>query len=292
MKKLFLISIFAVMAITSCNKTDKIFDAMGNFEAEEILISTESAGKIILFDKSEGDKVNENEILAVIDTVQLFLKMKQSEAQMNAVATKIPNVLAQINVLKEQNKSLFVEKNRIDNLIKGKAATQQQLDNIEGKIAVNNKQMDQIEQQNLTVISEMKIYQYQIEQLKDQIKKCKIVSPITGTIIAKYYNKGEIAFQGKPILKLADLTQMKLKVYVSAQQLTKIAIGDICQVKIDNGKDYINYKGKISVISDKAEFTPKTIQTKEERIKYVYAVEILVKNDGTIKSGMPAEVIF
>jgi HlyD family secretion protein len=292
MKKYILLILFAV-ALTACSNKKDGANANGNFEAQEIIISSEIAGKIIEMNAEEGTALKAGDMIAVIDSTGYVLSISQAKAQKQAIETKIPSVLAQINVLDEQNQTLIIEKNRTLQMLKGKAATQQMLDNIEGKIKVNDAQIKQVKTQNASVLSELGVLKTQVDQLRDKINRCKIVCPINAVVLNKYSEKYEIAAPGKPMVKIADISTMKLRVYVTADWLDKIKIGDMCNVRIDKGsKDFYNYEGKISKIAQSAEFTPKTIETKEERVNYVYAVEITVKNDGKIKIGMPGEVIF
>ncbi len=292
MKKYILFLIIAV-ALAACSTEQKTSDANGNFEATEIIISSEIAGKIIEMKAEEGTTLKSGDLIAVIDSSGFILGIQQAEAQKRAIQTKIPSVYAQIEVLDEQNKSLVIEKNRTLQMLKGKATTQQQLDNIEGKIKVNEAQIKQVRTQNASVVGEAGVLNSQIDQLRDKISRCKIFAPIASVVLNKYSEKYEIAVPGKPIMKIADVSNMTLRVFVTSKVLNKIKIGDRCTVRIDNGaEDYYNYTAKIAKIAEQAEFTPKTIETKEERVNYVYAVEISVKNDGKIKIGMPGEVIF
>lgn len=292
MKKYILLILFAV-ALTACSTEKDGADANGNFEAQEIIISSEIAGKIIEMNADEGTTLKSGDMIAVIDSSGFVLSILQADAQKRAIQTKLPSVFAQINVLDEQNQTLVIEKNRTLQMLKGKAATQQMLDNIEGKIKVNDAQIKQVKTQNASVMSEVAVLNTQIDQLRDKINRCKIVCPINAVVLNKYSEKYEIAAPGKPIVKIADISTMTLRVYITADWLEKIKIGDKCKVRIDKGsKDFYDYEGKIAKIAQNAEFTPKTIETKEERVNYVYAVEIAVKNDGKIKIGMPGEVIF
>ena len=193
-------------------------------------------------------------------------------------------------MLKAQLKTAKISQNRIKNLIKENAGTQQQLDDINGKIDVINQQIKSIEIQNAPVVNELKSIDVQISQLEDQLQKSLIKNPIEGTVLVKYAEPNEITSYGKPLYKIADLSTMQLKVYISEKQLASIKIGQKVTVKIDSNNDLKNYDGTISWISSEAEFTPKIIQTKEERVNLVYAVKVDVKNDGSLKIGMPAEM--
>lgn len=276
-------------SLISCNKNHKA-DGYGNFEAVEITVSAENNGKLNQFSVEEGQTVKKGEIVGVIDTIPLALKKEQLLVSKNIIVSKSSGVLSQINVLKAQLKTAKISQNRIKNLIKENAGTQQQLDDINGKIDVINQQIKSIEIQNAPVVNELKSIDVQISQLEDQLQKSLIKNPIEGTVLVKYAEPNEITSYGKPLYKIADLSTMQLKVYISEKQLASIKIGQKVTVKIDSNNDLKNYDGTISWISSEAEFTPKIIQTKEERVNLVYAVKVDVKNDGSLKIGMPAEM--
>lgn len=291
--KLFLNLIIFSVILSSCNNNDEKADAYGNFESTEIIISAETIGKIIDFPIEEGQILNKNKEVCLIDTSDLFLKKKLIIAQKNALASKYSGIIAQVRVLEEQKRVVEIEKNRIDNLLKDSAATQQQADNINGKISVLEKQIEQVKTQNNNLFSQLKVFDIQIETIDSQIEKSKIINPVTGTVLTKYAEKYELLMPGKPLYKIADLSEMKLRVYISGTQLSSIKIGQKVKVFVDvnNGKLH-EFEGVISQISNEAEFTPKIIQTKEERVNLVYSIIIRVKNDGKIKIGMPGEVRF
>ncbi|MCE1163866.1 MAG: HlyD family efflux transporter periplasmic adaptor subunit [Bacteroidetes bacterium] len=294
-KKLFIaITVFAAaLAVSGCSKNDKRSDAFGNFEAVETIVSSESSGKLVEFNVEEGSILDANYVAGYIDTVQLNLKKKQLEATKNLTRTKFKNVSSQIAVYQEQKRVALKERDRIERLLKDNAATGKQLDDINGNIDVINKQIAAVETQNNTTNEELKNYDVQIKQIEDQLGKSSIINPVKGTVIMKYVEPNEVVSFGKPLYKIADLSVMELRVYVSGTQLPEIKIGQNVKVLIDNGKDgFTNMEGEISWISSKAEFTPKIIQTKEERVNLVYAVKVRVKNDGAIKIGMPGEVVF
>jgi len=293
MNKLFLILIISSVILNSCNNNNGKADAYGNFEAKEIIVSAETAGKILKFPIEEGQKLSENTLVCLIDTSDLFLKKKVIKAQKDALASKYSGIIAQINVSEEQKKVLEIEKNRITNLLKDSAATQQQADNINGKISVLSKQIKQIKTQNKNLFEQLKVFDIQKETIDNQIRKSKIINPVNGTVLTKYAEENELAMPGKPLYKIADLTEMKLRAYISEQQLSSIKTGQKVKVYIDEDNDDMKeYEGIISQISSEAEFTPKIIQTKEERVNLVYAIIIRVKNDDKIKIGMPGEVVF
>lgn len=294
MNKIYISLLISLSIIfTSCGKDEKRSDAYGNFEAVETIVSAEATGKLVDFNIEEGQLLEKDVTVGNIDTDQLSLKKKQLEAQKNTIKTKFKNVFSQISVYQEQKRVNQIEKERIERLLKDDAATTKQLDDINGSIGVLNKQIASIESQNSTTMQELKSIDVQIQQVQDQIEKSAIINPVKGTVLMKLAEQSEIVNYGKPLYKIADISTMELRVYVSGDQLSEIKIGQTVKVFIDAGKsEYKEFEGTISWISSKSEFTPKIIQTKEERVNLVYAVKIKVKNDGSLKIGMPGEVIF
>lgn len=288
-----LIFLGIMIFLAGCKNNENQSDAYGNFEATEILISAEGTGKLLKFEVEEGKTIDSGVVIGFLDTIQLYLKQKQVIAQQKAVSSKVANILSQIEVYKQQKATLLIEKERTEKLLKESAATQQMLDNINGQINVIDKQINAVEAQNAGVLSEVEAYRLQTEQIADQLKRCYIVNPVSGTILKKYFEQNELVTAGKSLYKIADLTKMKLRVYVSGSQLPAIKTGDEADVIFDkNETENQTVKGRISRIASQAEFTPKIIQTKEERVNLVYAVDILVNNTGAIKIGMPGEVKF
>jgi len=292
MKHLKTIVITGIIATTlfSCGNSKERADGYGNFEATEITVSAESNGKLMRFKVTEGQDIAKETIIGYIDTIPLSLKREQLLASKEIIASKSKGVLSQINVLNAQLKTANINKNRTEKLIKDNAGTQKQLDDIIGSISVLNQQIKSIKSQNTPTISELKSIDVQIRQVEDQIQKCKIINPINGTVLVKYAEPNEITAFGKPLYKIADLNTMQLRIYISETQLSEISIGEEVTIKIDTNNDMKSYKGTINWIASEAEFTPKIIQTKEERVALVYAVKINVKNDGRLKIGMPAEM--
>lgn len=274
----------------SCNGNGDKADGYGNFEATETTISAEANGKILSFDIEEGKTLKEHVIVGVIDTVQLSLKRDQLLAAKNTIFSKSQNVLSQREVLKEKLNVAQTDQVRVNNLIRENAATQKQLDDINGQIDILKQQIKSVETQNAPIVNEVKSIEIQILQIEDQIKKSIIKNPVKGTVLIKYSEPNEITSFGKPLYKVADLDEMTLRVYISENQLTSVKLGQKVTTKVDSGEEMKSYEGEISWISHTAEFTPKIIQTKEERVNLVYAVKILVKNDGSLKIGMPAEM--
>lgn len=280
----------ALMALTACNNNGEKADGYGNFEATEITISAENTGKLMAFTVDEGSVLERQEQIGYIDTIPLYLKKEQLLVQKDVMASKSKGVLSQIDVLQAKLKTANTNKARIENLIEDNAGTQKQLDDIEGEIAVLKNSIRSVEIQNAPVVNELKSIDIQVQQLNDQISKSRIINPVTGTVLTKYAEPNEIVSFGKPLYKIADLSTMDLRVYVSETQLAHLSIGQTVSVKIDDGDGMKTYEGNISWIASEAEFTPKIIQTKEERVALVYAVKIQVKNDGSLKIGMPAEM--
>tara|TARA_R110000868_G_scaffold83373_1_gene235387 strand:+ start:7892 stop:8794 length:903 start_codon:yes stop_codon:yes gene_type:complete len=277
-------------SLFSCGNDNKKADGYGNFEATEITISAENNGKLMQFDVNEGDVLQKEQFIGYIDTIPLALKQEQLEVSKAVISSKSKGVLSQIAVLNSKLKTANTNKARTENLIKDNAGTQKQLDDVTGEIDVIKNQIRSVEIQNAPVVNELKSIDVQLKQIDDQIEKSKIKNPINGTVLAKYAEPNEITSFGKPLYKIADLNTMQLRVYISETQLADLKIGQEVTVKIDDADEIKSYKGVVSWIASEAEFTPKIIQTKEERVALVYAVKIDVTNDGSLKIGMPAEL--
>ncbi len=279
-----------ILFLSSCNSNNDLADGYGNFEAVETTISAEGNGKLMKFDVTEGQQLKKNTVIGYIDTIQLSLKKEQLTASKKVIASKSKGVLSQINVLKSQLKTAEVSRKRIENLIASNAGTQKQLDDINGKIDMLHQQIISVETQNAPIINELKSIDVQIKQMEDQISKSVIVNPVNGTVLVKYTEPNEITGFGRPLYKIADLSKLQLRVFISETQLPDIKIGQEVTVKIDHGDEMKSYSGIVSWIASEAEFTPKIIQTREERVNLVYAVKTDVENDGSLKIGMPAEM--
>ncbi len=299
MKKMYVwlsIVLLAVM-FNSCSNNADLSDAYGNFESDEIIVSAETMGNIIGMYVDEGKEIKENDLIANIDTVQLTLKREQLIAAMNAINSKVQKIAPQLDVLEKKKSNLVREKTRVERLLKENAATTKQLDDINGELEVVVKQiaatLSSMNTANSGLLSEREPLRIQIEQIDDQIKKSTVRSPISGTVLTRFMNIGEFASTGKPIIKIANLDIMTLRVYISGNQLPKVKLGQKVKVIFDkNAKENQSAEGEIVYISNKAEFTPKIIQTKEERVNLVYAIKVKIKNDGRIKIGMPGEIKF
>lgn len=286
--------LFAALLLTAaCNPNKERSDAYGNFEAVETTISAEANGKLLSFKLDEGQTLNAGVRVGLIDTVDTQLKLLQLKAQVTSVNSRTDNLNAQIAVVDEQTANLLVEKKRIEGMFKDKAATQKQLDDINGAIDVAAKQKDAIAVQFKGVKDDAAVVRRQIDQLKDQIRRCHIINPIKGTVLVKYVEPDEMVTMGKALYKIADLTTLDLKIYVSGSQLSEVKLGKNVKVLYDRPNGTLKrMTGMVSWVADQSEFTPKIIQTRDERVNLVYAVKIRVKNDGSLKIGMPAEVNF
>jgi HlyD family secretion protein len=290
MKTKYLFLIIAII-ISACSNNNNKSDAYGNFEANAIMVSSEGNGKILSFKVEEGEILKAEEIVGLIDTVKLNLQKQQLLDTQKAIASKLEIISAQIKVQKQQKANLLIDKNRLEKLFNDGAATQQQMDNISGSLDLIEKQIFSIKTQKAGVFDEIQAVGKQIEQVEVSLKNCYIKNPVSGTVLSKFVEQGEITTFGKPLYKIADLTELKLKVYVSGAQLPNVKIGQKVEVLIDkNEKSNRKLKGEICWISESAEFTPKTIQTKKERVNLVYAIKVRVKNDGSLKIGMPGEI--
>ena len=296
LKLLFYIGLGALL-FASCSNKDGDYDASGAFEATEIIVSSEASGKIEYLNIMEGQQLEKGQQVGLIDTTQLYLQKMNLLSNIKGVRSQQPNIAAQTASIKEQITTLEREKQRTTNLIEANAATQKQLDDINGQIEVLQKQLSASEStlqkssQNITAQSSS--MDIQIEQIEDRLKKSIITSPITGTVLNKYAEEGELANMGTPLFKIADINNMILRVYVTNDQLSNIKLNNKVQVIVNNSKDSDSnrvYEGTVTWISDKSEFTPKTIQTKNERANLVYAMKVSVKNDGYLKIGMYGEV--
>ena len=280
--------------MVSCGEKSE-FDAQGTFEATEVIVSSEANGRIISFNIEEGNMVDANTIIGTIDSVQLYLQRKQLEAQQSALLASRPDIKKQVSSLKEEIAKQKVELKRIGNMLRDGAATQKQYDDIEAHIRILEGKLDAtlstLTKNASTIDDNSAALEAQISALDDRIEKCKIVSPINGTVLVKYAESGELATVGKPLMKVADLENIYLRAYFTSNQLADIKLGESVTVIADFGEDNrYEYDGKITWISAESEFTPKTIQTKESRSNLVYAVKIAVKNDGRIKIGLSGEV--
>lgn len=293
MKRLAYIAI--AMLTVSCG-SDTEFDAQGTFEATEVIVSSESAGRILDFSIDEGATIEAGTELAVIDSLQLHLQRKQLLAQQTALLSSRPDVSKQVASLREQIAKQKRELQRVDNMLADGAATRKQRDDIEAQIKVLQGNMEALlstlGKNTATINDNSAALEAQIAALDDRIAKCRVTAPVGGTVLVKYAEAGELATAGKPLVKIADLNAIYLRAYFTSSQLASIKLGDTVRVVADFGGDErYDYEGRIAWISSESEFTPKTIQTKDSRANLVYAAKIAVKNDGRIKIGLAGEVI-
>jgi HlyD family secretion protein len=283
--------------LAGCGNGNGKFDASGTFESEEVIVSSEAMGKLVMLNVAEGMQLKQYQLVGVVDTIQLHLKKKQLEASIKAVLSKQPDIATQLATIEEQIKTASTEKRRIENLIKSNAAATKMLDDINAQLELLDKQY-KATKSNLSITKQgLQNETYpllaQVEQIEDQIKKSIIVNPVDGTVLTRYAKQNEITTNAKALYKIADLSTMTLRAYINGNQLGEIKLGQKVKVYVDkgNGKQK-ELSGEIYWVSSKAEFTPKTIQTKDERANLVYAVKVHVKNDGYLKIGMYGEVKF
>lgn len=309
MKKYCVLALILV-TVVACKNNNSIADASGTFEATEVIVSSELAGKIISLDIQEGAFVSKDSSVGIVDAEGISLQKEQVEASIQSLQAKTVDVKPQVRLLEQQRSvqqsrlnNLMQEKQRVENLVKADAATRKQLDDIIAQIDIAQKEMNvtlqqiavqrnNVSTQNRTILSEGGPLQKRVAQLNDQLQRARIINPLGGTVITKYAEAGEITSPGKALYKIADLSFLNLRAYITGTQLPQLKLNQEVKVLIDAGADkYKEYPGTVQWISDKAEFTPKTIQTKEERANLVYAVKVKVKNDGYLKIGMYGEVV-
>lgn len=284
-----------ILLLTACGKGNGDYDASGVFETTEVIVSAEANGKIMQLNFIEGQQVEQGKPLGYIDTVQLYLKKMQLLTNTSAIKSGRVDIPKQIAAIKQQIATQKNEQKRFENLVKANAANQKQLDDINAQILVLERQLtaqtELLENSNKNISEQSSGLEVQVAQINDQIQKSIICSPINGTILSKYAEQGELATQGRALFKVANIEHMFLRAYITASQLTQVKIGQAVKVYADFGeKEMKEYSGTITWISDKSEFTPKTIQTRDERANLVYAVKVAVKNDGYLKYGMYGEL--
>lgn len=283
--------------LLSCNNGEGHYDATGSFEATEILVSSQANGLILELNVEEGGLLQEGQLVGAIDSTQLYLQKLALLSNAKGVRAQRPDIQKQTASLEERINTLKREKQRVERLIEANAANQKQWDDIESQLEVLERELEAhqalLQQSSVQVSAQSSAMEIQIAQLEDQLQKTRVTSPITGTVLNKYAEAGELAGMGTPLFKIANIENMFLRAYVTSDQLAKVQLGDEVTVRVDDGEGGNHeYKGRISWISDKSEFTPKTIQTKDERANLVYAIKIAVPNDGFLKIGMYGEVVF
>jgi HlyD family secretion protein len=286
-------SLLFLLILGACGIKNPEPDAYGNFEAVEYTISSEAQGKLLFFKVEEGYLLEKDSYVGLIDTVQLYLKKAQFIAQKKLSASRLANIESQLAVFEEQRKNLLRDKQRAENMLKDDAVPKKKLEDINGNLNVLEKQVESTKTQFQTVYEEVHLVDKQVEQMSDQISRCYIRNPIRGTVLEKFAESSELISTGKPLYKIADLEKLELTAYLSGKQLASAKIGDSVLVSYDAGAPKLSsQKGIISWVSSKAEFTPKIIQTREERVNLVYALKVRTRNNGEMKIGMPGEVRF
>ena len=281
-----------ILLLGACKQNNDLADAYGNFEALEVMVSAESGGRILDFQAVEGDMLIKEEVSLRIDSTQLYLKKLALETGRASLNSRILTLDAQLRASRVQLDNLIREQTRIEKLLDGGAATSKQLDDIRGQVSLLEAQMAATESQKQAVFAEGRTLEVQIRQVGDQLEKCAVRNPIDGTLLTKYRETGEMAAPGQPLYKMARLEELTLRAYLSGKQLSSVKLGDQVKVQYDTENGPAELTGVLNWISSTAEFTPKIIQTREERVNLVYAIKVLVPNDGSLKIGMPGEVYF
>lgn len=283
-----------LLILAGCSRSES-FDATGTFEATEVTVSAEAPGRILTFDVNEGDRIAQGQTVGTIDTVQLYLQKMQLERQIASVRSNRPDISKQVTALREQIAQQEAERTRIKRLHDDGAATTKQLDDIDATLKILNGQLEAtlstLRNNTASIDENSSSIELQIAQVEDRLAKCRIVSPVTGTVLAKYAETGELASTGRPLMKVADLDHIYLRAYFTSEQLAALQLGQEVTVTADFGADeQYEYPGHIIWIASESEFTPKNIQTRNTRANLVYAVKIAVENDGRLKIGLYGEV--
>lgn len=283
-----------LLILAGCSRSES-FDATGTFEATEVTVSAEASGRILAFNVNEGDRIEQGQTVGTIDTVQLYLQKMQLERQIASVRSNRPDISKQVTALQEQIAQQETERTRVKRLLDDGAATTKQLDDIDASLKILNGQLEAtlstLRNNTASIDENSSSIELQIAQVEDRLAKCRIVSPVTGTVLAKYAETGELASTGRPLMKVADLDHIYLRAYFTSEQLAALQLGQEVTVTADFGTDeQYEYPGRIIWIASESEFTPKNIQTRNTRANLVYAVKIAVENDGRLKIGLYGEV--
>lgn len=286
-----LIVTLLVGSLSSCNQNDELANGYGNFEADEIVISSKVPGELMAFTIKEGVNYKKGTVVGYVDTIPLHLQRAELVANKRAMSSKISSVMAQLNVLKEEKANIEREQRRLVKLVEAGAATTQQLDDVEGKILVVDSKIKSTRSQNPSIIGQVEAIDAKMKQLENKISNSEIVFPADGIVLHKIAEAYEFTAPGKPLFKMADISELNVRVYLTQEMMSQIELGQNVTIKVDGlDGEMLDYEGVISWVSAEAEFTPKTIQTKETRVDLVYAIKVRVKNDGKLKIGMPAEL--
>ncbi len=284
--------VFIALTLWSCSGNNDKSDAYGNFEADEVMVSSESNGKLIKLNIDEGDQVTKGDVLCIVDTTSLNLQRNQLIASRQAAIVGIDKVHSAMQVQKTQKKIIEKDVDRITKMNAAGAATQKQYDDVTGQLDIVNQQIINTQTQLAAINAEVEVINSKIASINDQIQRCLVVAPQSGTILLKLVEEGELVSMGKPLFKIAPLEKLYLRAYISGDMLDDVSIGQKVTVLFDLDKEANqSIEGEVSWISSSSEFTPKIIQTKKERVDQVYAIKVKVKNDGRIKIGMPGEVV-
>lgn len=297
MKQYVLLLILLALLVSACQPKEQPADAYGSFEAREVFVASEASGPLLFLDVAEGATLDSGHIIGLVDTTSLHLQQEQTRARIRAIRQKTQNTQPQLDILLTQKSNLERELHRLQGLLAEQAVPAQQVDDLKGKIDVVQQQInatrDQINTANRSVLAEIEPLAAQLRTIEDKIRRCTIINPLSGRVLTQLVEPEEMAMAGKPLYKIADLSELILRAYVSGAQLPQIALGQDVEVWIDQdatAKQQLH--GTITWIADKAEFTPKIVQTKEERVNLVYAIKVRVPNDGRLKIGMPGEVVW
>lgn len=283
----------AMLLISACRPDEPDSDAYGNFEATEVKVSSEQPGKLIAFDVEEGKQLEEGRLAGQVDTLRYAIKLSQLEAQQRAILSRVDEVESEMEVFREKKTVAENERDRVRRMYEEDAATSRELDQAEGEVRVLERQIESARSRLGSIRSEAETIDAQRDEVRDQLRRTGIENPVEGTVLSKYAEPGEMAQAGQPLYRIADLSTMYLRVFVSGSQLPQLQLDQPVTVLID-GEDgeFDELEGEISWISSRAEFTPGTVQTREERLNQVYAVKVRVPNDGRLKIGMPGEIRF
>ena len=290
MKNSGILLLLMLLLVSSCGKNGDGSDAYGNFESVPVLVAAESPGKLLALTIEEGNELKAGEQVGAIDTMQLYLKKQQLLVSRQVLHAKYETLIAQVDAQKVQLKNLEREYNRILKLLDDGAATSRQKDDLEGNIELLKAQIKSMETQRLSISAERNSLDVQVSQMEDQLTKATIINPIDGVVLQKYKQAGEIVAPGQTIYKIADIRTLILRAYISGSQLSSIKIGQEVKVRFDGSEGIEETSGTVTWVADEAEFTPRIIQTRDERVNLVYAVKVSVQNDGRLKIGMPGEI--
>lgn len=294
--KLLIAMLGSLLLLWSCSPSSDQADAYGNFETPETIVSAQANGQLLQFSVQEGDSLAVGKLVGLVDTTPLHLQREELSARMAALQSQLPQTAVQLKVLQSQIAHARHERDRTSRLLAAQAATPKQLDDMNASLALLNRQYEALQStlsvQTRSIMAQLKPLEVQVDILNENIRKSVVLNPVAGVVLTKFAEPGELATYGKPLYSIGDLSTMTLRAYVSGSQLPRVRIGQSVVVRSDAAKGYRQWKGTITWVSSEAEFTPKQIQTKDERANLVYAVKVVVPNDGTIKIGMPGEVFF